>query len=196
MFDQLDPTPSDSPSGSKQSAGRKLLGITITTLAFAVPLALFLILANAIRSNGPLPGDLAVLQIIHLFANPVMDHLMIGITMLGDAEIVVPLLAIVAAILYLKFKKRKQAVFLALAAGGTAAINVAFKHVFQRDRPELWQHLVNETSFSFPSGHAMITSSLALTLIILCCRFPLFMCRLICIHHNEKNLLIVSFEII
>lgn len=189
MFDQLDPTPStaDPP---KPTAG-KLVKITLTALCFLVPLAIFLYLANAIRGNDPLPGDIAILEAIRTIASPAVDKIMIAITLLGDAEIVIPLIAICGALLFFKFKKRKQAVFLALATGGTAAINVVFKHVFERQRPTLWEHLVTETSFSFPSGHAMISSAIAYTVIILCWHTKY---RWVAIAGGMTYMLLVSFS--
>lgn len=166
MFDEL--RIRSAGSGQNQPPRHKLAKVAALAVLFVIPLLIFVMLANAVRGNAPLPGDVPVLQAINTLASPALDLIMVGITLLGDAEIVVPALLVVAAVLYLRARRRKEAAFLVLAAGGTSAINLVFKHIFQRDRPTLWEHLVNETSFSFPSGHAMISSTIALTVIILC----------------------------
>ncbi|RYF27698.1 MAG: phosphatase PAP2 family protein, partial [Chloroflexi bacterium] len=38
---------------------------------------------------------------------------------------------------------------------------------FERARPDLWQQLITETSFSFPSGHSAGSSALAVCIIAL-----------------------------
>jgi len=39
--------------------------------------------------------------------------------------------------------------------------------LFHRDRPTFWHSLITETGYSFPSGHAMISSALIVGLIVL-----------------------------
>lgn len=45
-------------------------------------------------------------------------------------------------------------------------INIVLKGVFARERPDILR-LINETSYSFPSGHAMINSALYIMLILI-----------------------------
>jgi undecaprenyl-diphosphatase len=134
---------------------------------FWVPTLVFLYLANHIKANGPLPGDIAVLNALRQLSSPTLDTAMIAITTLGSAVVVIAGVAIATGILaYLH--RRRQAVFLLFSAAGTGAINIGFKYLFQRDRPSLWQQIVTENGFSFPSGHAMISSALALSVILIC----------------------------
>ena len=60
------------------------------------------------------------------------------------------------------------AVFATVALGGAGLLNVATKLTFARERPTLWQSIAPETTYSFPSGHAMGSMSLALVLVLLC----------------------------
>lgn len=41
------------------------------------------------------------------------------------------------------------------------------KQVFQRDRPSLWESIAPESTFSFPSGHAMGSMTLAAVVVSL-----------------------------
>jgi membrane-associated phospholipid phosphatase len=62
---------------------------------------------------------------------------------------------------------RGAAYTLAAGVGGAAILNAVLKLSFQRVRPSLWIPIVHESSFSFPSGHAMASSALALTIMVL-----------------------------
>jgi undecaprenyl-diphosphatase len=71
------------------------------------------------------------------------------------------------AVLVLLRRDRSKAAYWALATGGAALLNVCAKHGFQRVRPDLWQPLSPEQSFSFPSGHAMQTMAMFAALMVL-----------------------------
>ncbi len=141
-------------------------GLLLATAVFWVPAIIFVILANEVMEQTPLYGDVGILLWIHQFAGPVLDKFVIAITTLGNAEVVVPgvLLAIIALILR---NYRRKALFLFFTAGSTALINYLFKLMFQRDRPALWDRIIIEHGYSFPSGHAMMSSALALSGILL-----------------------------
>jgi membrane-associated phospholipid phosphatase len=140
--------------------------LILTTVYFWLPTLIFLGLAERIRGNTPFYGDVGILQAIHMTATPWLDRTAIAITTLGSAPVViVGVLIAVGTLAY--YRRLRPALFLLFSAAGTAAVNVLFKLIFHRQRPSLWQHLVNEGSYSFPSGHAMISSALALSVILL-----------------------------
>src|SRR5690606_4052086 len=70
-------------------------------------------------------------------------------------------------LLLLALRRWRHAVFAAVATGGSALLNIAAKQLFARDRPSLWESIAPETSYSFPSGHAMGSMTLALVLVLL-----------------------------
>jgi membrane-associated phospholipid phosphatase len=153
----------------KRSLHRMIWDFVRSTVYFWVPALLFIVIANQIRSSEPLPGDVGILTTIHTFTSSTLTTILELITALGSAPFVVSGVAVASATLwYLKY--RRYALFLAFAAGGAAAINVVLKLFFTRERPDLWQHLVIEDGYSFPSGHAMISSTLALAVIVLAWR--------------------------
>ena len=57
--------------------------------------------------------------------------------------------------------------FAAFATGGSALLNLAAKQAFARDRPSLWESIAPEHNYSFPSGHAMGSMTLAVALVLL-----------------------------
>jgi undecaprenyl-diphosphatase len=64
----------------------------------------------------------------------------------------------------------REALFAALATGGSALLNVAAKHAFARARPDLWLSIAPETTYSFPSGHAMGSMTLGAVAVLLAWR--------------------------
>lgn len=134
-------------------------------LFFVFALA-FAWLGREVTEQETLGMDTAVLRAIHGLANPTLDQATLFITSLGG-----PVAIPIGAALLLGFfwirKERWNAIYVALTLGGTFLLNTALKLFFRRDRPSLWSLLVEESSYSFPSGHAMISMALGLTLVIL-----------------------------
>ena len=64
-------------------------------------------------------------------------------------------------------RRFRESTFAAVALGGSALLNLAAKQFFARDRPTLWESISPEDSFSFPSGHAMGSMTLAVVLVLL-----------------------------
>ncbi|RWP81296.1 MAG: phosphatase PAP2 family protein [Mesorhizobium sp.] len=86
------------------------------------------------------------------------------ITSLGSGSVLV--LIVTAVIVYLLLIRRPAtALFIFVAVAGLRKAGI------DRPRPELVSHLVNETTLSFPSGHAMLSAVTYLTLGALAARF-------------------------
>lgn len=131
-----------------------------------VPLFLFGELAEEVSDKDPLAFDEAILLTMHSYANPTLDRVMLLASTLGSGEWVAPVDVIACAIL-LGWRRWIDALFWSLATGGAALLNMLAKHSFARTRPDLWPSLAPETSFSFPSGHAMQSMALAAALIVI-----------------------------
>jgi undecaprenyl-diphosphatase len=87
----------------------------------------------------------------------------LDITSLGGAPVLGLTVAAVVGFLLLQ-GMRRTAVFVLLASAGGWALNDLLKHVFGRPRPEVVPHLSEVMSLSFPSGHAMASAAVYLTL--------------------------------
>ena len=98
--------------------------------------------------------DTSFLLWLHQFANPTLDNMMITVTQLGNPMIVIPVAIITLGILGWK-RQKSPALMFAIACLGDAILNTGLKLVFTKPRPELWQRLIVETSYSYPSGHAL-----------------------------------------
>jgi membrane-associated phospholipid phosphatase len=98
--------------------------------------------------------DKTLLLGIRQWANPVLDSLMLKITHLGDPGFIIGV--VLASLIWLWWKQcYLQAKMFAVACLGALILNQGLKLLFAKARPVLWQQLITETSFSFPSGHAL-----------------------------------------
>jgi undecaprenyl-diphosphatase len=79
---------------------------------------------------------------------------------------VLPLDIIVMVWLVLR-RRFRDSLFFILAVLGSLILNLAAKNHFARARPSLWLSITPESTFSFPSGHAMASATLAVALILL-----------------------------
>ena len=139
---------------------------TKSTLLYTLTLGVFLFLAAWIKIAGSLPFDIPLMTWLHAHAALSLDLFFRSITNFGGAEGAVILVGVAGVILLLK-KSYSRLTFVLAGMAGTLVINTILKALFHRDRPSLWPHLVDEAGYSFPSGHAMASMSLALICIVL-----------------------------
>lgn len=98
--------------------------------------------------------DTTVLLWLHRWANPVLDAVMLKITTLGNPRFVV--VVVVLSLGWLWWKQlRLEAKMFMIACLGALILNQGLKLFFAKPRPQLWPRLITESSFSFPSGHAL-----------------------------------------
>ncbi|MDN5274969.1 MAG: phosphoesterase, PA-phosphatase-like protein [Candidatus Saccharibacteria bacterium] len=127
---------------------------------FLVALIGFAMLADGVHEGETLKADESILRSIHAHASPALDHFFPMYTEIGGVTVVAIVTMMIVG--YLWFTARRyKALLLFFAVGGAAFANYTVKFIFERARPDLWTHLVDETSFSFPSGHAMGSSAFA-----------------------------------
>jgi undecaprenyl-diphosphatase len=92
------------------------------------------------------------------------------VTALGS-YMILTLLSIAVAAFFLIRRQFHAAVLVVASAGGGALLMNALKGAFSRPRPQIVPHLFSEaTSYSFPSGHALASATIYLTLAALLSR--------------------------
>lgn len=131
-----------------------------------LPLLLFVSLARDVVMFGALGYDRSIMVWLHGHESPGMTTTMTAATELGGL-VAVPIIAVLGAGLLWWRGRRRDAALLAATVIGATLINTVLKAVFQRERPDFWEHLVVENSYSFPSGHAMASMSLAAALVVI-----------------------------
>jgi undecaprenyl-diphosphatase len=99
--------------------------------------------------------------------SPTLTNVVKGITHVGDSAVV-----IVFCLLLVVIPRSRKTIALPVSITVilSSILNVALKNIFARNRPNILR-LINETSYSFPSGHAMINASLYTMLILLIFKF-------------------------
>src|SRR5258705_8102335 len=88
---------------------------------------------------------------------------LLDLTAMGGPTVLGLVVVSVVGFLLLQARYRTAVVVLATAASGEIA-NYAMKNLFLRPRPDVVPHLRDVTSSSFPSGHAMESAIIYLTL--------------------------------
>lgn len=95
-------------------------------------------------------------QIILSFENmrlPFLNDVMLTLTDFGISALLVPIMLIFSVVLLL-YKRYHSIMLLFLLYMVEKTVNHELKGLFARERPA-FDHLVNETYYSFPSGHSM-----------------------------------------
>jgi undecaprenyl-diphosphatase len=91
------------------------------------------------------------------------------VTALGSHAVLVPLLVASAGFLLL-LRKKVMALAVLASGGGAVAIEGPLKQLFARPRPQLVPRLVPAWNPSFPSGHALLSSAIYLSIAVLVAR--------------------------
>jgi membrane-associated phospholipid phosphatase len=130
----------------------RIVGLLIAILA----LSIFTFIADEVLEKETQAFDTAFLLELANLHRPWLDRVMVFITDLGRPSfLLIVCLGISIGLLYRQ--QRSQATTLAIAAAGAVVLNTFLKNSFVRDRPMLWQYLVDVHYYSFPSGHAMVS---------------------------------------
>jgi undecaprenyl-diphosphatase len=145
-------------------------GTLATLLAAASALFAFAEIAEEVGEGDTHGFDEALLR---AFRNPAdladpigpawLEIAMRDITSLGSTTVLT--IVTLAAVFYLVMDgKRASAALVAVAVAGGTLLSFALKSGFDRPRPDLVAHLVEVSTLSFPSGHAMLSAVTYLTL--------------------------------
>jgi len=99
--------------------------------------------------------------------SPGLTSVMKFITHMGDPVVV---FAICLVLFIIPYTRRKFVIPVAIAVSISAVLNFILKNIFARPRPDILR-LINETDYSFPSGHAMINMALYAMIVILTIKY-------------------------
>ena len=135
----------------------------------------FLAVADEVREEEYLHVEIELMQLLR---NPAtgeplgpakMVEVARDITALGSAAVLVPTVTIIVGFLVLS-RRFAAALFLAVSSLGGATLNELLKTFYGRTRPEEPLRLIDIDSLSFPSGHAMSSATIYLTIAVLLTR--------------------------
>ena len=158
------------PAGPAEPAPlppRRRLGLLLLLfVGVLTPLWLFAELADEVHELEEIFLDDALLHWLNAMAGPRLDAFFVFVTRVGYQYGVVPVDVLLPLVLLWR-RRWREGVFVAVACGGSALLNIAAKQTVQRPRPALWESIAPESTFSFPSGHAMGSMTLAAVLVLL-----------------------------
>jgi undecaprenyl-diphosphatase len=103
--------------------------------------------------------DDSITSFIHGLTSPFLTSIMKLFTFLGSGVIVAVIVVLMMIFLYVVLKHRSELILLAGVVIGSALLNWILKVIFHRARP-LINRIIEETGYSFPSGHSMAAFTL------------------------------------
>jgi undecaprenyl-diphosphatase len=141
------------------------VGLGACVLLFA-----FVVLAGEVTEGDTQAFDTRILRALRDPVDPAkplgppwMENALLDLTALGGSTVLVLVVAAVVGFLVLQTRYR-SALFVAATAVSGEMLNAAMKYAFHRPRPSIVPHLRAVFSTSFPSGHAMESAIVYLTL--------------------------------
>jgi membrane-associated phospholipid phosphatase len=146
----------------------RVLGLPLLAalLALTASLWVFGVIADDVIEDET-ANDQRLANWLHGRATDPLTDLFHGITFLGNF---LTLLAVtlVAVVFLWRRRERTDALFVALAFVGAQVLSSGMKLGFRRDRPFFADPLATESTFSFPSGHALVSLAVygALALVV------------------------------
>lgn len=156
---------------------RREVGLLAALLVLALAVNSFLEIADDVGEGDTHTIDRGILMSLRAADDPSLPlgpHWLttaaMDVTALGSVTVLSMLVLFVAG-LFVSLRRWREALVLVAAAGGGVALSQGLKVLFGRDRPEEAWRLVEAINASFPSGHAMLSAVVYLTLGALVARF-------------------------
>lgn len=158
--------PHEEAAGFRHWMARNAWRFALLFAGVLLPLAGFVALADEVHELESFYFDAPLLWRMHALASPGLDAFFVAMSKIGYQWGVIPVDVLIVFALLAR-RQWREGSFAALAFAGSALLNLSSKQLFQRDRPGLWESIAPETTFSFPSGHAMGSMTLAATVLLL-----------------------------
>ena len=138
-----------------QAVGITLLAGLLFSAAIVIVFGLLAREVFLTARAGPL--DRQVTLFVRGLQSPFRDNLALLLTFFGSHLFLIPATILVALVLRAKGHAVSALLFFA-SVGGGFVLNALLKITFHRARPDLWPALVAEHTYSFPSGHAAMST--------------------------------------
>jgi len=149
---------------------RAELGLLLVTLFVLVLALAFVYVADNVTSGDSRDFDQQVMRALRKADDPAtpigpwwLRAAALDITALGSAAVLGLVVLAVTGYLLIHGLYRTSA-FVFVASSGGWFLNWALKRAFDRPRPDVVPHLHDVITSSFPSGHAMVSAAVYLTL--------------------------------
>jgi undecaprenyl-diphosphatase len=149
---------------------REELWVLVIGLGLSAILLLFIRLAGEVMAGDTQAFDVAILRSLRSAADPArprgpawMESVLIDVTALGSPVVLGLIVMIIAGYLLLQ-QRYRTAVMVVVTSISGEVVDELLKLFFERPRPTAVPHLRTVLTASFPSGHAMESAIIYLTL--------------------------------
>jgi membrane-associated phospholipid phosphatase len=130
-----------------------LTGVAVSLLCFFI---FYQLADNIVEQESIVHFDLALANSLHSMTTPTMTLFYMTLTLFGQ-QVIWGIVAVVALIFMLRRDGWRLAIWLTAFIGGQL-LNSMLKLLFIRERPFFEQPLLIAQDYSFPSGHAMMST--------------------------------------
>ncbi|MFD0696925.1 phosphatase PAP2 family protein [Paenibacillus sp. GCM10027628] len=130
------------------------LKVTFVFVLSILSFLCFIFVASLFKGPWVAKLDSSIISSIQGSEAPWLTAVMKCFTFIGSTPIVILLSIVAMVFLYKVLHHRLELTFFVSIIAGTAIFNQVLKLIFQRQRPSL-HRLIEETGYSFPSGHSM-----------------------------------------
>jgi len=160
----------DQPEPPRLSFAQREAGVVVLVLAAGLFLLAFRQIGEAVGAGDARAFDRAIYQALrpqespeHSLAVAWADIAAGDFSAMGSVSVLAFIVVMVCG-LFLCLHRRAEAVVLLVASGGGLALTNVLKDLFHQDRPPLSPEQLAGLNASFPSGHAMLSATVYLTL--------------------------------
>lgn len=115
----------------------------------------FIIIAMAILQKDVFNIDTTVYNFLISIRNPLLNNFFKFITIFANRN---PIIIITLILVIFVFKNNKERFYIVFNVLLVPLLNVGLKSIFSRERPNMLR-LIDEKGYSFPSGHAMLSTA-------------------------------------
>ena len=151
--------------------------LVVVPLLVLLAVGAVLLLTDAVTEGETQDFDQMVLQAIHgttstttVFETNIIEMFATDLTVLGGYPFLTLLFVSIAGFLALKGRWKELGLILVSVVGGVVFSQV-LKEFIARPRPDVFEHLAQVNTFSFPSGHSTLSAVSYMTLGVLLARF-------------------------
>lgn len=130
--------------------------LTLSLAGALVALVFFSWLASEVLEGETGAFDEAVRAFVHNYASPTLTALMQLVTRFGSVMWLL-VIGVCVAVAFVLAKRWRDVALFVVTMAGAAVLNITLKLSFGRARPEAFFETPQPSSYSFPSGHALLS---------------------------------------
>ncbi|BBH24508.1 phosphatidylglycerophosphatase B [Paenibacillus baekrokdamisoli] len=123
-------------------------------LVLLVAIAGFEGLSILVSRNQLKQFDASIIDVVQGWESPTLTKAAKLLSAVGSSSVTIPLIIVVAVVLFIVLKHRKELILLIGGMLGSTLLNELLKRLYHRARPDI-HRIIEQEGFSFPSGHSM-----------------------------------------